>query len=138
MERVRCRTPRCRRAAKSKSKWCPRCAARIWAKEHPLTYAYNKLRSNAKRRGHGFTLTLEEFAKVCEETGYLKAKGRMRECLSIDRIDSGKGYSADNIRVITVSMNARLRNAPLPGWMREMMEKELSGQMHVMYDVPKT
>lgn len=125
---TRCKTPRCRRPPKKKSCWCARCAGRIWARDHPLTYAYAKLRSNAKRRGHGFALTLQEFARLCEGTGYLESRGRMRDCLSIDRIDSRKGYSADNVRVVSVSMNSRLRNAPLSGWMRDELEKELSRQ----------
>jgi hypothetical protein len=126
MDRLRCRTPRCGRLTKPKSPWCGRCASRKWAKEHPVAYAYAHLRGNAKRRGHPFTLTFEAFARLCDETGYLHGKGRMSDCLSIDRIDPTKGYADDNVRVITVSMNSRFSHAPLPGWLREQLEKELA------------
>lgn len=69
--------------------------------------AYKNLRDNAKRRGKVFTLTFDQFSEFCYRTNYMAGRGRTKESYSIDRIDNNKGYTADNIRVLTVSENAR-------------------------------
>lgn len=71
----------------------------------PESYTYSLLKSNAKRRGKEFTLTLEEFKTFCQETGYLQGKGKKKKSMSIDRIDHTKGYSIDNIQILSLSEN---------------------------------
>ncbi len=82
-----------------------------WLKEHhPETYFFNNLRCNAKRRGHQFTLTLQEFKQFCKKTNYLKLKGKTKNSASIDRIRSWEGYNINNIQILTLSENTIKRN----------------------------
>lgn len=72
----------------------------------PTGYTYDRLKQNAKRRGKSFDLTVDEFREWAAKTGYIDGKGRKRNGLSIDRIDPTKGYSLDNIQILTVSANS--------------------------------
>lgn len=104
----RCKTPGCGRPRKKRNTYCCRCATRRWAANQPASYTLNKLRSNAKRRGIPFSITLEEFKAFCaSHPDYLTARGRNSRCLSIDRVKSWLGYSIDNIRLLTVAENSR-------------------------------
>jgi len=89
-----------------KKKFCHRCAKQMWRANNPARDAFNNLRSNAKRRGHEFTLTLNEFLEFCEITGYMDLRGNDAHHMTIDRIDNTRGYSADNIQMLTRSENA--------------------------------
>lgn len=84
----------------------------MWRERNPAKYAFAKLRWNAKRRRKKFTLTLDEFEDFCAETGYLMMKGRDADSATIDRIDNSKGYSRDNIRVLTNSENSAKNDQP--------------------------
>jgi len=75
--------------------------------KYPFKYAYQTLKSNAKKRGKEFTITLHEFILFCHETNYIGYKGRRGSCLSVDRIDQNKGYTIDNIQTLTVSENSK-------------------------------
>jgi len=77
----------------------------------PVRYAYETLRSNAKRRGKSFTLTFEEFSTFCVETNYIDLKGRHINGLSVDRINPSKGYSADNIQALTIRENSSKKDS---------------------------
>ena len=77
---------------------------------NPIAYTFDALNNNAKRRGKEFTLTLEEFSQFCEETNYIELKGRSKRKMSIDRIDSSKGYSRDNIRILRFDQNCARGN----------------------------
>lgn len=79
---------------------------RKYKAEHPLEYTFNVLRTNAKRRGKSFELTKEEFAQFCEQTGYLSSKGTTKAKMHIDRIDATKGYSINNIQILSCSANS--------------------------------
>lgn len=51
------------------------------------------------------------FEKWCYENGYKDMRDKpFKDRLSIDRIDTSKGYSPDNCRFITVSENSRRAN----------------------------
>lgn len=102
-----CVAYRCGRRRHSKDRFCPKHRKR-WEKENrPVEYTFNFLRSNAKRRGKPFNLTIEEFRGFCEETSYISLKGKHAKAASIDRIDPAKGYSLDNIQVLTLSENGK-------------------------------
>ncbi len=90
--------------------FCYRCAQRRNRERNPLVYAYKTLRSNARRRKHPFTLTLEQFEVFCIETGYLARKGRNPDSLTIDRIDARRGYEVGNLQVLTLIENVRKQN----------------------------
>lgn len=71
----------------------------------PIRYAYQTTKDNAKRRGHGFTLTLLYFRTWCEENNYIELKGRFAHNMSIDRIVPELGYADGNIQILSVSEN---------------------------------
>lgn len=96
-----------------------------------MKYFYKVLRSNAKRRGHAFTLTFEQYEKFAIETGYAELKGKTKHSLSIDRRDPSRGYHADNIRAVSLSLNSRLQWANIPQWLKdEMVEAERQALTH--------
>lgn len=74
--------------------------------------------TRAKRKGIAFSLTDGDVAEVqrridagcCEITGtpFDLSSGRHFNSPSIDRIDSTRGYSSDNIRVVCYAMNAAM------------------------------
>lgn len=68
------------------------------------------MKANARRRGKAWSISIEEFTKLCIETGYIDKKGRKSQSMSIDRIDESKGYSIDNVRVIPFGLNSQRRN----------------------------
>lgn len=93
----KCQTPFCRnRIANGAS--CSTCRSRKARQKDPVKYAYLTSKNNAKRRGKGFLLTLEEFKKFCVKTKYIAKKGRHATGLTIDRIDNDGPYSVDNIQ----------------------------------------
>ena len=90
---------------------CSCCAARKWARGHPIAYALNKLRNNAKRRKISFSLTLEQFTYFCKAHPlFLEKRGRFANCLTIDRRRSSDGYTIENIRIVDLSTNVWLRD----------------------------
>lgn len=101
----KCNTHYCRN--KTKHKVCNTCSCRKWRKEHPLESSYLNLKHNSIRRGKEFTLTLDEFREFCRETRYLQGKGRGVDSFTIDRIDNDRGYTIDNIQVLTFADNRR-------------------------------
>lgn len=103
----KCSTKYCRKPAATQKTKCHACRKAEWKKNNPIRAAYCNLRTNAKRRGKEFTITFEEFEKWCEETQYMFGKGRTATSYTIDRIDPERGYSIDNIRVLTNSENVR-------------------------------
>lgn len=79
-----------------------------YKKEHnPISYTYQILKGNARRRGKVFNLTIDQFRIFCEKTNYLALKGRSSSSASIDRIDPSKGYEADNIQILSLSDNSK-------------------------------
>lgn len=87
---------------------CHKHAAHLYKEKHPIKYRYNIAKQSAKWRKIEWNLSYEEFAKFCEETGYLKNSGKTRDKLTIDRIDPTQGYHYKNIRAIPHHMNSRL------------------------------
>jgi len=86
---------------------CNTCKNRKYAKKNPLKYSYNSLKNNSKRRGKTFDLTFEQFKEFCIETEYLNKKGIYKNSYHIDRIDESKGYSIDNIQLLTNIKNVK-------------------------------
>lgn len=103
---MKCKTKYCRNAPK-KGRTCSTCHTREYRKNNPYRYSYNNLKSNAKRRGKEFNLTFEEFKEFSIKTNYLIGKGRSKDSYTIDRIDTEKGYSIDNIQILSNSENVR-------------------------------
>lgn len=105
-----CVAYRCMHKHSARDRFCHKHRKRFQKDNNPLVYCYGYLKQNAKRRGKAFDLTLEEFKKFCDETDYLELKGKLGKSASIDRIDNTKGYSYDNIRVLSLSDNTKKRN----------------------------
>lgn len=104
---------------------CAKHASQRFKENHPLRYSYNKLKQRAKERGKVFTLTDEYYEALAVLSGYADQRGKSADSLSLDRIDNRLGYIEGNVRVITLSENARkwtrMEFANIPGWMREEM-----------------
>lgn len=86
---------------------------RNWRKQNTASMLFKACRRRAKERGMEFTLTLEWIAQrllegVCEVTGIAFVLGAPKHAFlpSIDRIDSSKGYTPENCRVVLWFINA--------------------------------
>ena len=101
-----CQAHGCKESPKSKHRFCAKHAHRYYKEQHPIRYTYQGLKCNARRRGHKFTLTLEQFEKFCKENNYMELKGRTASSASIDRIDPSKGYEEGNLQVLSVAENS--------------------------------
>lgn len=84
---------------------CHRCHSRLNRLNNPLTYAYQMLKGSAAKRGIAFSLTKEEFRAFCDESGYLETRGKRSRDMTVDRIDSIRGYEAGNIQTLTQREN---------------------------------
>ena len=73
----------------------------------PVAVRYNQFKAKAKARGKAFTITLEEFRAFCNKTGYIVTKGMRGMAATVDRIDVTKGYTLDNIQILTLSANVK-------------------------------
>lgn len=66
------------------------------------------MKYRARKRGLEFNLTEEDLKvpAVCPVLGIpLKIKGTREECPSVDRFDNTKGYTKDNVRIISYRAN---------------------------------
>jgi len=85
-------------------------AMRDWRSANPIRAAYTNLKQNASRRKKSFAITFEEFAAWCKETNYITRKGREGDKMHIDRINHLKGYSIDNIQILSCRENSQKGN----------------------------
>lgn len=104
---MRCITKGCKNEAREGRQICNTCKTRKYRAAHKIRSLYIILRTNAKRRGKEFDLTLSQFTAFCNNTGYAALKGKTANSFSIDRIDNDKGYTFSNIRSITLRHNSR-------------------------------
>jgi hypothetical protein len=107
---MKCATKWCRNEAAPGKTRCHKCHSRWYKEAHPYGYYFNLLRCNAKRRGKQFNLSIAEFRDFCVKYQYIDKKGKQATSLSIDRKDDARGYTIDNIRVLTLSENSRKEN----------------------------
>lgn len=105
----KCSTPYCRNERAKDRTICDKCRMREYKKRHPIEYTYNAFRTNAKRRGKEFKVTLEEFKQFCRETNYLELKGKYKYDYSIHREINEKGYLLENMGIKTVSENVKIQ-----------------------------
>ena len=104
---MKCSTEGCKNEAREHRTICSTCDKRKYRQKYPLKYWYDTLKMNAKRRGKYFDLTLEQFKEFCIKTGYHEKKGKTASSMSIDRKENTEGYTAGNIRSISLSDNVR-------------------------------
>lgn len=91
-------------------------ANRKWAKENSDYVRWRKLRERAKRSGLEFNLTLEDLIppKVCPVLGIplFYGAGKLSDnSPSVDRVDPAKGYTKENVQIISYRANSIKRNA---------------------------
>ncbi len=102
-----CRAYRCNNKKRTRDKFCSKHRHRRTKERDLVGYKYWILKSNATRRKKEFSITLAEFRQWCKETNYHNLTGRSGDSATIDRIDDSKGYSIDNIQILTLSENSR-------------------------------
>lgn len=102
----KCKIPYCRNRVKG-NRICNTCASRKKRNKHPMRYAYDVLKMNAKRRGKRFTISFEYFKRFAIETNYLAGKGRKKLSYSVDRINNRLGYIPGNLQLLTLSDNSK-------------------------------
>jgi hypothetical protein len=81
--------------------------------EYYVIYLHEKVRKSAKDRKKEFTLTVEDLMEriiacggFCEISGIaLTIQPNNTNTISVDRIDSSKGYTKNNIRICSVQAN---------------------------------
>jgi hypothetical protein len=102
---------------RTRCKTCTLLAARERRKEDPYTLFCNQSRDRAKRKGLKHTITAEDIMAVDNEMcPYLhipiswgQGRGaRQDDSKSLDRIDSSKGYTPDNIIICSWRANRLL------------------------------
>lgn len=118
----------CSKKIKAKG-FCQTHYSQNYRKNNLVKYSYSNLKSNAKRRGKEFTLTLEEFEKFAIETEYIWKKGKTGKSLSIDRKDNTKGYTLENIRAISLSENSKKFTKQLNAYYDEEEGKVIASVM---------
>jgi len=103
---AKCITNKCRKKAQH-GRYCYRCSKKRYIENNPVKYAYQTLKGNAKRRGKEFDLTFEQFEKFVSTTKYMSGRGIYKDSLHIDRKDETKGYTIDNLQILTNSKNVK-------------------------------
>lgn len=102
----RCETKRCRRTPKKGDK-CETCKTREWRAANPMKAAFKNKRSNAKAKGHEFSISFAYFKQFCIETNYIAGAGRTATSFHIDRIIETIGYVEGNLQVLTNVENVK-------------------------------
>lgn len=87
--------------------YCHTHISQMWRKNNPLKAAYKAFKSNAKRRKKPFEITFEQFKEFALKTKLMKGRGKNKDSWHIDRIDEEKGYTIDNIQILTNSENVK-------------------------------
>lgn len=102
-----CTAYRCGNAHTPKDRFCSKHRHRFNKEKDPVKYTFNRKKSNSRRRGIPWNLSLPEFRQFCEETGYMDKKGRTAFAASIDRIDPTRGYEIGNLQLLSLSDNTK-------------------------------
>jgi hypothetical protein len=83
-----------------------------WVKDNLIRYRFLSARYRAKKKAQEFSITEEDIKELltsqdnkCYYLGIPFENNNDRYSLSIDRIDSSKGYCKDNIRLVASIVN---------------------------------
>jgi len=103
----RCVCHGCRRRAETGQRKlrCTTCQSRLKRLIHDDRYAFENLRSSARKRGIEFLLSFDDFMEFVSVTGYLEQRGKDPHSLSIDRIKTDRPYMLGNLRILTYADN---------------------------------
>lgn len=102
-----CKHYGCKRKHRKQGWTCQTCNTRLYRLKNPMRYAFVMVRASARKRHIPFELSFDDFKRFCDQTGYIESKGKEAESLTIDRIDSSRGYALDNIRAMTWADNCK-------------------------------
>jgi hypothetical protein len=94
----KCQTKYCRNYKAVGKNFCPKCRIRKWRLRYPLHALYFNIKHRAKFRHRHFDLTLCDFIDFC-------IANRWTGFCHIDRISAAKGYTLDNIQILSSSCN---------------------------------
>lgn len=92
-------------------------AAIAWLRKNQVSRLYNSCQQNAKKRNLEFTITREDIIipEYCPILGIeltnISEQGRVKSNASVDRIDNTKGYTKENIIIISDLANRMKQNA---------------------------
>jgi thymidylate synthase ThyX len=112
---VKCGANVPRKTAGPRGKWCSDKCRASYRKEHDPDFRIHTAKYNAKARGLPFELTRGDVTWVTHcpilgiELDYNSTSADIDNAPSLDRIDSAKGYTADNTWVISNKAN-RMKN----------------------------
>jgi len=86
--------------------------------KNPAQAIFYRIKQRASRMGLAFNLSVEDFIipTKCPVLGIPLVFGSLNkdECPSVDRIDNTKGYTKDNIHIISLRANRLKSNATIP------------------------
>lgn len=108
-----CSTKRCMNNRAPTRTICHTCFSKKARAKNPLWYAWRNLASSAAKRGLEFSLTFEFFSEMAVQTDYINKKGVAATSYTIDRKDSTKGYTPDNVQVMLKGLNSAKGNKEL-------------------------
>ncbi len=92
-------------------------AIKKYLQDHPAVRMYNTAKTMAKKRGIEFTITVDELIipEYCPYLGIpltnIFGRGRVKTNVSLDRIDSEKGYISGNVQIISDLANRMKQDA---------------------------
>lgn len=103
------------REARSGRYYCPTCANRRWRAAHPVEHMYYMIRASALRCEIPITIKRWQWVLWCRWHGLTHRGGLKGDSWTIDRVDASRGYSLDNIQLMTMRENSRkARTEDLP------------------------
>lgn len=106
-KRGMCVSLHCKKSHRERSNFCHSCEKKKYREKNPVMSTYTLLRSNAKRRGKRFVITIEEFKQWVVKHDYMDGKGTGSSNKTIDCINPLIGYQVDNMQVLTNAENIR-------------------------------
>ena len=104
---MKCSTSYCRNNARPKGKTCHACRSKLYRAKNPVAAAYHLLKSNAKRRGKVFSISLDYFKQFCREFDYIRGKGKTKTSYTVECKINELGYVEGNLQVLPLVENAR-------------------------------
>lgn len=102
----KCKNDNCNNERAFQRTVCFKCRSKVIREKDRVRFAFYMIRKSAKKRGIEFKLDIDFFRKFCLDHGYIQNSGRLRDQLSIDRIENDKGYLNDNIQVLSKGFNS--------------------------------
>lgn len=91
-------------------RFCSKCRSRLNDANNRISRLYRNLKISAQRRNIPFSITKQEFALFCIETGYYERTGSRSICSTVDRKDNSLGYTYDNICLLSNNENAKKKD----------------------------